>query len=125
MGQKSVQGIYPEAAWRPSPLEPPVYAQCDISMVSLRRVHGLQDRSRQNEKAFSAQCMCWEQHIGIILVGGGAYDDHYFSFEGEETLEVLELSLRFCLGSHDMRCQLKSMASSIQMDRKRFRVEEE
>lgn len=74
----------------------------------------------------SAPSACVGSNILVsFLLGGGAYDDHYFSFEGEETLEVLELSLRFCLGSHDMRGQLKSMASSIQMDRKRFRVEEE
>ena len=29
-----------------------------------------------------------------------AYDDHYFSFKREETVEVLELGLRFGFCSH-------------------------
>ena len=50
---------------------------------------------------------------GVLGCGGGgggggcAYDDHYFSIEGEETLEALELSLGFYFGSHDVRCQSK------------------
>lgn len=41
--------------------------------------------------------------FNIILGGEAAYYDRYLSCEGEETLKVLELSLSFCFGGHDIR----------------------
>lgn len=39
----------------------------------------------------------------ISFSGEAAYYDRYLSCEGEQTLEVLELSLSFCFDGHDIR----------------------
>ena len=57
--------------------------------------------------------------------GVAAYDDHYFSFEGEETLEIPEVSLGFCFGGHDLRRLLKSLGNSVHTDRRRIGVKED
>lgn len=106
--------MHPEAAWRPSPLEPPVYAQCGVSMVSSRHERTLHHRLGSKRRP-SARSTCHESQILVSSwgrQGKAAYNDDYFSFEGEEALEVLELRLGFCFGGHDARCQLKSKAVS-------------
>ena len=98
----SSSGVYPEAAWRPSPLEPPVYAQCDVSVAPSRQEQGPQHTNRRLKRPFAAQYTSREPHV-VISSGQRkreAYDDHYFSFEGEETVEVLELDLRFGVCGH-------------------------
>lgn len=62
---------------------------------------------------------------GMGGVGEAAYDDHYFPFEGEETLEILEVGLGFCFGGHDVRRLLKSLGISIRTDRMRIGVKED
>ena len=44
--------------------------------------------------------------------GEEAYYNRYLSFEGEETPEILKLSLGFCFGGHDIRRPLKAIEIS-------------
>lgn len=65
-----------------------------------------------NQESLLRPVHVFKSHILVPFRGrgGGAYDDHYFPFEGEETLEVLELSLGSCFGGHDVRRQLQYVA---------------
>ena len=69
MERRSGRDIYPDAAWRPNPLEPPVYAVFAVSLVFYRKMIQFVNRAGQHDKTLSASTCVESQTIVLFFFG--------------------------------------------------------